>query len=88
VAVIRALPVSNRRNSSLKGFDMQPFQQRVIEERDELVIKFEKLEKFLESDTSKAIDVDEQRRLIKQSSIMNQYIMILNDRIDNFITEA
>ena len=66
---------------------MQPFQQRVIEERNELVIKFENLEKFIESDFFNSIPRDEQRRLIKQSAIMHAYISILVERIACLVME-
>lgn len=65
---------------------MQPHQQRVIDERNELSAKLAKLIVFTNSDSFTEIVKDERERdrLIQQKSIMTQYLVILNSRIDNF----
>jgi oligoribonuclease NrnB/cAMP/cGMP phosphodiesterase (DHH superfamily) len=66
------------------GANMQPFQQRVIEERNELLIKLAKLDDFIESTTCMILPIDERNRLEKQRQIMLDYVNVLNERIDNF----
>lgn len=63
---------------------MQPHQQRVIEEQDELKQKFDRLCNFIDSQTYDDLDEAEQGRLCRQVLIMEQYIMILNERIAAF----
>ena len=65
---------------------MQPHQQRVIDERNELSAKLAKLIVFTNSDSFTEIVEDERERdrLIQQKSIMAQYLAILNRRIIAF----
>ncbi len=63
---------------------MKPYQQRVQNERDELVVKIVKLGEFLPSETLKSLDILEQGRLIKQHEIMKDYCAILDSRIAAF----
>lgn len=65
---------------------MQPHQQRVIDERDELSNKLTKLNAFINSDTftEKVKDLRERDRLILQKFIMTRYLEILNERITAF----
>ena len=64
----------------------QPYQQRVIAERDELSGKLAKLTEFINSDCFTEIVPDERERdrLILQKSIMTAYLDLLNYRIDAF----
>ena len=64
----------------------QPYQQRVIAERDELSGKLAKLTEFINSDRFTEIVPDERERdrLILQKSIMTAYLDVLNYRIDAF----
>lgn len=63
---------------------MQPHQQRVVDELNELNLKRDKLTEFLKGDMFKSIDEHEQTRLIKQSLVMEDYASILAERIVNF----
>ena len=54
---------------------------RVIEERDQLLEKLDKLDSFIESDKFQEID-DVQRALLQvQATSMNCYLQCLNERI-------
>lgn len=61
-----------------------PFQQRVFDERSALVEKIDKLGPFIGSDIWKKLPADEQERLQKQLDVMNEYVEILDERIQNF----
>ena len=64
---------------------MQLFQQRVVEEKEELDKKAKKLSHFIgEGALFDHIDLDEQARLKIQNDIMWQYSEILGERIANF----
>ena len=63
---------------------LQPYQQRVVAERDELVLKCQKLCEFTRSNTFKTVDPDEQVRLHRQLSLQQQLIDTLNERIAAF----
>jgi hypothetical protein len=63
---------------------MEPYQQRVVEEKTELDIKLEKLETFLNGDIFESIPEDESRRLVRQRLVMAEYSTILGERIANF----
>lgn len=65
---------------------MEPHQQRVIEERDELAERIKRLEDFLSSErsTPQAIGGAELGRLGIQLHIMRAYLRILEERIVNF----
>lgn len=67
---------------------MEPFQQRVIDEKAELDAKIDALESFMTTKVFRELDRAEQRRLFIQSSVMDAYSAILYDRICNFkVTE-
>lgn len=61
-----------------------PYQQRVIDERDALVDKIDKLGPFIGSPVWEKLPSDEQARLQKQLAIMHQYVEVLIERISNF----
>lgn len=64
---------------------MQPHQQRVIQERDELKTKATALSEFIgNSPVFETLDTDEQERLKEQCEIMWQYFEILERRIAAF----
>ena len=66
---------------------MLPHQQRVVEEHDELYVRWVRLGKFLGDATQEQVDqmgIEEYRRLSKQYTIMGEYATILALRIDNF----
>ena len=64
---------------------MQPHQQRVVDEKTELVAKIDKLKAFImESPIFKTLPADEQKRLNRQYGVMLEYANILKTRIDAF----
>ena len=63
---------------------MQPHEQRVIEEREQLVSRLDKLTEFLKGDLFKGLPADEQERLARQHRIMGDYAGILAERIVQF----
>lgn len=63
---------------------LQPYQQRVVEERAALAEKFDKLTAFLASETSQGLPAAEKELLYRQHDVMNQYIAVLDRRIRGF----
>jgi hypothetical protein len=63
---------------------MEPHQERVHEERKQLLERWVALTAFMESPTYAALPVDEQRRLVRQQHVMSIYINILDERIAHF----
>lgn len=65
---------------------MQPHQQRVVDELNELEDKLNKLHTFISSENFDKIvnDEPECQRLIYQRHCMQQYVFALKDRIANF----
>lgn len=63
---------------------LQPHQQRVVDERHELIFKVEKLAVFLTGDVFKTLPKDEQERLDRQYRIMSEYDAVLKERIAHF----
>ena len=64
---------------------MEDWQQRVIEEKNELEVKATALHYFIANNKQfKKIEWEEQQRLVRQSEIMWSYLQILKDRIDAF----
>lgn len=63
---------------------MLPHQQRVVDEKTELDDKLTKLEAFFKTAIFAGIDSREQDRLMRQSTHMNSYSNVLQERIDNF----
>lgn len=64
--------------------NLQPYQQRVLEEYKELCKKERDLEAFTLTDFYKLIDLKEQKRLANQLIVMKAYVSILADRLNNF----
>lgn len=60
---------------------MEPYQERVMREYDEIVARQEKLAAFLESEKSHAIDPQERELLFDQNFAMLMYIRVLQHRI-------
>lgn len=67
---------------------MQPHQQRVVTERDELAEKLTKLNSFIGGEIFNGLPADERVRLAKQAGLMKDYIDILNERIEAFAVPA
>jgi hypothetical protein len=64
---------------------MQPYQQRVVEEKAELDAKISRLEAFLNDNTNVlSLQVDEHSRLLQQATVMREYSRILGLRIAEF----
>ncbi len=63
---------------------LKPHQQRVVDEKNQLEDKIDKLSGFLHSDLSKNLDEHEQLRMVTQLNIMTAYSGILLQRIMNF----
>lgn len=62
----------------------QLYQERVIEEKNQLDEKLNKLRIFFYSDVFKGLDPEEQARLRFQELIMKSYSEILHQRIEAF----
>jgi hypothetical protein len=67
-----------------KGDPMAPHQERVVEEKRSLDEKLSKLDAFGRTETFAALPVEEQGRLNRQHSIMEDYSRILAERIAAF----
>jgi len=63
---------------------MQPFQQRVVDEKTELDDKLQKLDAFGRTDFFQTLPPAEQGRLNRQHSVMEEYSRILGERIAAF----
>lgn len=63
---------------------LQPHEQRVVEERDQLKDRMDKLREFLQKGQSKFIDEKNWALLNEQCDAMNWYYTILDSRIDLF----
>lgn len=61
--------------------ELQPHQQRVIDEKSELDEKRGELEAFLRTAQSPAAPMDEQKRMNRQLEVMSLYSAILDERI-------
>ena len=64
---------------------MKEFQQRVLEEKQELDARASKLDQFFATPTFKELDQAEQDRLYAQIAAMHKYGQILAERIANFL---
>lgn len=62
-----------------------PYQQRVVEERDQLQEKLTKLREFIETPMFEALSIMEKARLRRQRDIMREYRLILDVRIEAWI---
>jgi hypothetical protein len=63
---------------------MQPHQQRVVTEKDELAERLTKLNAFMSTQIHDGLASEEKIRLAKQACAMKDYLDILNDRIAAF----
>lgn len=64
---------------------MEPFQQRVIEERDELRGRLDRLNAFMADETRFTnVDAAEQDRMRRQQDAMMTYLSVLEERISAF----
>ena len=63
---------------------MQDFQVRVIDEKQQLDSRLDKLESFLSTETFNRLPMTEQHRLRHQADLMDQLSLVLGERIENF----
>lgn len=63
---------------------MQPHQQRVIDEKEQLEERWVKLQRFIATDTFGQLDAAEQGRLVRQGQFMTGYLEVLRERIAAF----
>ena len=63
---------------------MQPYQDRVLNEKAELDQRLGKLQAFLSTATFNSLDADEQARLRRQAGIMQEYSVVLGERLAAF----
>lgn len=63
---------------------MAPHQERVMDEKNQLDEKREKLATFIGGDGFKHIPAEERARLIEQYGVMTRYSNILRERIRAF----
>ena len=65
--------------------ELQPHQQRVVDEKAELDEKLGKLHDFIQKNPIfKTLPEDEQKRLQRQDLVMAEYSQILGERIEVF----
>ena len=64
--------------------ELQPHEQRVVNEKDELKIKLDALVSFLQQSQPSFIDDKNWQLLQEQADAMNRYYTILDCRIDLF----
>lgn len=63
---------------------MQPYQQRVVEEKEQLNERIDKLYAFTASPNFRLVPEDERARLLRQLRAMGAYSAILHERIEAF----
>lgn len=65
--------------------EVEPFVQRVIDEYNELNVKYIKLSAFIDSDKMNELDKEDQDDLVYQANVMIAGISILNKRISRLL---
>lgn len=68
----------------MENKELEPHQQRVIEEISELIEKINNLSSFLKTDLAASLPLVEQRALNRQLAYMALYADVLNERIERF----
>ncbi len=69
---------------SEKKQELQPFQQRVVDEKKDLDSKIEKLNNFTKTDEFENLIIYEQKDLLDQLTAMRNYSYCLGRRIERF----
>jgi hypothetical protein len=67
-----------------KKIGLLPHQQRVVDERSELIDKITKLHAFFKTSTFEDLEQEDQNLLNEQSQIMMNYADVLFQRINRF----
>ena len=65
---------------------MEAYQQRIVEEKNELCDRLLKLEFFIKGDKFSSLPLAEQSRLSRQRDAMTDYLHVLQERICAFPT--
>ena len=60
----------------------------MVAERDQLAARVASLRAFIASDKFREVDRAERARLIRQETIMTEYVSVLSDRIEAFTLSA
>ena len=68
----------------MSKLNLQPHEERVLDEYEELSERKHKLSSFLESDKAHDINKDDLKLLVKQELAMEVYLQVLEDRIVKF----
>ena len=68
-------------------FPLQPWQDRVIQERNDLQMRWQKLTDYKREDRFADLDMHDRRLLLKQWMVMSAYLEVLNERITRFKSE-
>lgn len=63
---------------------MQPYQERVVTERDDLSDKIDRLAQFLDTAAYALLPESERDRMFRQLRHMNNYREVLDERIEAF----
>lgn len=63
---------------------MEPWKQRVIDEKEQLDERMTKLDAYMETDAFRDLYEDERGLLLQQIDAMDDYARILRYRIDKF----
>lgn len=63
---------------------MQPYQQRVVEEAEQLDERIDKLFAFTEHPNFQLVPEDERDRMYRQLDAMRLYSLVLHERIEAF----
>ena len=64
--------------------ELKPYQQRVVNEKNEIDMKIEKLSVFSESREFNDLETPDKELLLRQGVIMWHYSKVLQERIDRF----
>ena len=64
------------------------YQNRVVEEKEQLDIRLHSLRSFIGGDRFKSLSMDEQLRMKRQEKIMSLYVDVLDERIAAFRGDA
>lgn len=80
--------VKARKNTTHKNMELQPHQQRVVDEKAELDEKLDNLMAFTcTSPIFETLPTAEKGRLLEQRRVMHEYSKILGERIAAFPSE-
>jgi hypothetical protein len=63
---------------------MDPYQERVVKEKEELDDKLSRLRPFVKDNVFKTLPETEQERVIRQLGLMEAYSKVLGERIASF----